>query len=46
MEYVHIPSGTRVTSDAELPSGLYKPVEQPKKPETKRTTRRPAKSKE
>lgn len=42
MEYVHIPTGVRVTSDIELPPALYKKVDE--KP--KRTTRKAAKPKE
>ena len=38
MEYVHIPTGVRVTSDVALPTALYKPVEAAEKP--KRTTTR------
>lgn len=42
MEYIHIPTGVRVTSDVPLPSVLYKPAGEaapkrrtPKKTQTK-----------
>jgi hypothetical protein len=38
MEYVHIPTGVRVTSDVALPTALYKPVEAAEK--SKRATSR------
>jgi hypothetical protein len=40
MEYVHIPTGVRVTSDVELPAALYKKVdEKPKRTASKRTAK-------
>lgn len=44
MEYVHIPTGVRVTSEVELPTALYRPVEAAEKP--KRNTRRKSTTKE
>lgn len=45
MEYVHISTGVRVTSDAQLPPALYRSADEQPKPEAKpkRTRKRTTK---